>query len=126
MRKGLHVQVLRPAGMGDCTNGGVSSKFDHLILTGPGIPGIFEPTPNCPEVRLCVEWPMAGLRRVCARPVGTDGKVEEGGGCWMFGGNFVYSSDARFPEFGDAGDHFPIPLHDRCETAKELARYSSD
>jgi hypothetical protein len=44
--------------------------------------------------------------RVVARPVGPDGKARTGG---MFGGNFITTSDSRFPVTA------PIPVHDRFE-----------
>ena len=44
--------------------------------------------------------------RVVARPVRADGTVRTGG---MFGGNFVTTSDSRFPTSA------PIPVHDRFE-----------
>lgn len=125
--RGLLVNVYRNAEHGDCTNGGVTSRHTSLVLTGEGIPQIFEPTEEHPEVRLCVEDLGFG-KRVCARPVLSDGRVlgvdVDGCGPWMDGGNFVYTCDSRFPRFSDTGMHFPIPVHDRQETWKEHERMS--
>lgn len=44
--------------------------------------------------------------RVVARPIGVDGKPRLGG---MFGGNYIKTSDSRFPV------QAPIPVHDRFE-----------
>lgn len=43
---------------------------------------------------------------VVARPFNEDGTVKRGG---MFGGNFISTSDSRFPTTA------PIPVHDRFE-----------
>jgi hypothetical protein len=116
MAKGLLVSVFRNADLGDSTNGGVSSFFSKFILTGKGLPEIFSPNSDAPELRYCVEEVMPGLTRICARPV-VNGMVrgveEHDNRCWMFGGNFVYTCDSRFPQ------DFPIPVHDRGETAEE-------
>ena len=117
--RGLLVEVLRCADGHDCTAGGISSKHEMLVLTGDGVPQIFDPSEDCPEVRLVVEdicfgEGRGGLRRVCARPVGKNGQPEEG--WWMFGGNFVFASDSRFPNFSAEGVMaLPIPIHDRKE-----------
>ena len=44
--------------------------------------------------------------RVVARPINEDGTVRQGG---MMGGNYITSSDSRFPTTA------PIPVHDRFE-----------
>jgi hypothetical protein len=44
--------------------------------------------------------------RVVARPVNKDGTIRKGG---MFGGNYISTSDSRFPTSA------PIPVHDRFE-----------
>ena len=36
----------------------------------------------------------------------------------MFGGNFVYTSDSRFPS------DYPIPIHDRFETQEQYDQLS--
>lgn len=130
MSKGLLVNVLRNT-LGDSTNNGVTKFFDTFVLTGPGIPKIFDVTEDHPELRYCVEdIGCMGLVRRCARPVTSDGTVygkdpgTDHAGPWMFGGNFVYSSDSRMPVNGLNGDHLPIPVHDRTESWKEYARNS--
>ena len=105
--KGLHVYVLRHPGWPDTTNGGVTSRFDSLTLTGEGITGPFEPLPDTPELRL-VKRPgigRGGATYLHAVPV-VDGEPKTGG---MFGGNYVATSDSRFPS------DYPIPVHDRFE-----------
>ena len=107
-KKGLIVDVFRNARGSDCTNGGVSSRFAEALLIGEGVEGPFEE--NCNRLTLYFEmfhnkWPR------CV----PDEKSSKGEGHtnWMFGGNFVYSSDSRFPS------DQPIPIHDRQETWKQ-------
>ena len=138
--KGLHCSVIGS----DCTNGGVTSGRDSVTLVGDGIRGPFEPSAECPEVRLEYDLNPKGARagqlavaevswlrelsgergcstfecmgddwaskhsivRVVARPVDDEGNVKQGG---MFGGNYIKTSDSRFPVTS------PIPVHDRFE-----------
>lgn len=106
---GLRVSVYKH-GKYDCTLNGVSSRHDTLTLvgrhpvTGEEIRGPFDPSDEAPAVKLQVKM-IGGEAYVSAVPVTPpDGKS------WaMFGGNFIYTSDGRFPE------KYPIPLHDRYE-----------
>lgn len=98
---GLPADVYRSARGTDCTNGGVSSVAERVILVGAGIPEIFKARED--DVVLWVEpwygaYKATPLQKLPPRHVG-----------WMFGGNFAYSSDSRMP--GNA----PIPIHDRSE-----------
>lgn len=98
--KGLSVDVYK-TGRSDCTNGGISSKTDSLILVGKLIPEIFEgDETNLISIKVKI---ISGKKYFYATPI----KIENG--ISMFGGNFIYSSDSRFPF-----DH-PISLHDRVE-----------
>jgi hypothetical protein len=99
MKKGLLVFTLRKVGLGDGTLNGVSSRYGKFILTGEGIPEIFEPDENTPELRY-IHW-VAGSK--IARP------PVEGSEHFSFGGNHVYTSDSRFP------NDYPIPVFDRDE-----------
>lgn len=92
--KGLMVNVYR-SGQGDSTNGGVSSKSDALLLYGEGVAEVFEHRPGLPVVKL-IKRTIFGKERIQAENN-------------MFGGNFIYSSDSRFPS------QYPIPVHDRVE-----------
>jgi hypothetical protein len=108
--KGLIVNVYRAVDGRDCTNGGVSSKHSTLtaISHDPGT-AVFEASSQAPAVYLG-KW----MGRVVAipedlplRPSSSNFAGLEG---WMFGGNFIYSSDSRFP-----GDGHPVPVFDRRE-----------
>jgi hypothetical protein len=113
MPKGLLVDTFRSFDRGrviDCTNGGLSARHDSFILTGAVVEGPFEPREDTPEL-VVTEGPGRSLRAVprCL----LDSKT------WvMFGGNFVYSSDSRFPS------DQPIKIFDRTETAEQSAGLS--
>lgn len=98
LRCEVYVERRHPAGW---TNGGASSTKDSFIIEGEGI----DETEDMAEVMVVTPW--KGFLR--ATPKGMDP------GRWpMFGGNFLYSSDGRFPVSLD-GWHHPIPIHDRFE-----------
>lgn len=96
--KGLIVKVYRNS-MPDCTNGGVSSTHDEVLLVGKGVPEVFESRDDMPVLKL-VKRIIFGREYVHATPIDRPG---------MFGGNFIYSSDSRFP------NAYPIAVHDRVE-----------
>lgn len=114
--KGLLVSIIGT----DCTNGGASSGTDKAVLSvddcdifesGPDTPGFvaleYEDWETCragyPVVRKC----DGKIVRVKVVPVfEIDDAPAEGG---MFGGNFLTTSDSRFPYYG------PIPVFDRFE-----------
>lgn len=111
-RKGLLVEVYRAANRSDCTNGGVTSRVDHCVLVGIGVPEIFEPSERTPALELCTKS-VGGELYHYARPVlGPDDPRKNIGP--MNGGNFVYTSDSRLP----CGRR-PIPVHDRWETQEQ-------
>jgi hypothetical protein len=86
----------------DTTNGGVTSRVDSVVIVNAE--GPFEPSEDSPAVRIA-EKTVFGKTVTYAVPVETpDGKRGP-----MFGGNFIYSSDKRFPSDD------PIKVHDRFE-----------
>lgn len=92
----------------DCTNGGISSKAQEVLVTGSGIPEIFEAN-GLP----IVELKQGHFKDTCyASPIHAPG-----GG--MFGGNFIYTSDSRFSEAVERiikqRFYGALPLHDRFE-----------
>lgn len=103
--KGLICEVFTAKGFPDCSNGGCSSKVSSVTLTfDEDMPGGFEPNESRPEVRL--DKSRHGGDESYWRIMPVD--VPEGK--WsMFGGAFIYTSDARFPS------HAPIKMHDRVE-----------
>lgn len=87
--KGMLVNTLRSARV-DCTNGGVSARFNEFVLTGENVAEVFEPKSDAPELKLVYR---ANLDYYHAEPV--NGKRPHSVG-WMFGGNYIVSSDSRF------------------------------
>lgn len=115
--KGLLVFVYRPADSErSAIEDGVSWTHDMLVMTGPGIPQVFEPSESHPEVCLVTESIFCGdkeVKRVYVRPPLNHWEDSQK---WQFGGNFVYSSDERFPNFGAPGARaVPIHVYDREE-----------
>jgi len=103
--KGLLVSVLYNAHYRACAAGGVTEWAEKAILTGDSIPEIFEPSKDTPALKLVTR--DIGGKYLHAEPVDP---VKPGNVGYMFGGNFIYSSDSRFPS------RYPIPVHDRQET----------
>lgn len=103
--KGLHVNVLRST-LGDCTAGGVTSKYDTFLLVGEGIPELFEAREGEVVLRL-VKRNIGGKEYLHVEPT-----EEITRGRWvMFGGNFIFSSDSRFRNVSQ----YPLAVHDRIE-----------
>jgi len=86
----------------DTTNGGLTSRTDSVVIVNSE--GPFEATEDSPAVRI-TEKTVWGETYKYAVPVDTP----EGKKGPMFGGNFIYSSDSRFPSDS------PIRVHDRFE-----------
>jgi hypothetical protein len=103
MLKGLTVNVYRSPKY-NCTNGGVTSMHDTLLLVGEGIEGPDEDRGDRPVVRL-VRRNLRGMGiYLHAEPM-----ENKKGKHFMAGGNFIYTSDSRFP------CDYPISVHDRQE-----------
>ncbi len=109
--KGMLVNVLRNT-LGDCTAGGVSSKFATMLLVGEGVPEIFAEHHEMPTlvlVKRILKWNADGTSQPYFH---AEPKDQHDAGKWlMFGGNFVWTSDSRFRELVGG----PIAVHDRCE-----------
>lgn len=94
--------------LGDCTNGGISSKANTVII--PLIP-TDEIDPSNLENGALDGVPVLEIVR---RNIGGEYINFKSFGIkrhTMMGGNFAYSCDARF----SAISKYPIPIHDRIE-----------
>lgn len=104
---GLHIYVYRND-LGDCTNGGISSKVKGLCVIN--VDGPFQPSVDYPAVEL-VDGHIAGTLRLV--PVDYKGKW------YMMGGNYGATSDSRFSEACEnLSGHVwygAVPIHDRFE-----------
>lgn len=108
--KAINISVYRDNRLGDCTNGGISSKYDELLLVcEDGYIEIDEN--NLPENLVVIAEGFRGHKYI--RPYKD---AEEVG--WMSGGNIAYSSDARF------NSEYPLKIHDRQETQEMYDRLS--
>ena len=103
--KGLIVNIYHNE-HGDFTIEGLSSRHDTLTLIGEGIEGPFEPGDESPAVTL-VKRDIGGEIYIHAVPC--DKNANPLPGWYMAGGNFIYTSDSRFPS------RQPISIHDRQE-----------
>jgi hypothetical protein len=110
MKQGLIADVYKDSTSGDCTLGGVSASHQRLVILGKGVAEIFHPTEFTPAV-LLVERVLFGEIYLHTVPCDEDGNKLDG--CWAMGGNFIYSSDSRFPS------KQPIAIHDRNLTLEK-------
>ena len=108
--------VLRNADGRDCTNGGASSKFEQLYVVARHVE-LQDVIQLCEEnkhyrieqfFKLDYEFHATNRGYCRLKPVYSLGKW------YMFGGNYLKSSDSRFKEFV-GGCLYPIPILDRTE-----------
>ena len=105
MKKGLLTFVLRTAGQ-DCTNRGLTSQKDQLLLVSEDntVTGPFEIKED-EDYLVLVKRVIRDEEYLNAVPK----SLLDSGRWTMFGGNFITTSDSRFPS------KYPIPVHDRVE-----------
>lgn len=109
--QGLTASIFEDKQIGNCSNGGISSRCKQVTVVGLGKRAeIFEPTDDAPAVKL-VKRTIGGRTVVHAEPVNAPPAGHIG---WMAGGAFISTSDSRFSEA--AGFYGAVSLHDRCET----------
>ena len=102
----LLVDVYRSPSLGDCTNNGITSKYDTLYLMCDE--GPFEVDTDDPRLLKIGKVEFLGKVSYHARPFNDNG-------IWfMNGGNFVYDSDSRFRRM--TGFYGALPVHDRQES----------
>jgi hypothetical protein len=117
---GLIVDVYRSASrMGDCTLGGISSRFTRLCVVNVG--GPFEPDDETPAVILNVRNIMGGQKVLSIVPAEKIGGGYEPVKSWvMMGGNYAATPDSRFSEKCEelTGQSFygAVAIHDRIES----------
>jgi hypothetical protein len=103
--RGLHCGILENKNIGNCSNGGISSKVNAVtvILTDRDT-HVFEPSVDAPAVKI-IHRVIAGKDYYHAEPI----EPARGNGWYCFGGCYITTSDSRFPF------RYPIALHDRQE-----------
>lgn len=108
--KALPIYVYKNSSMGDCTNKGLSSKFDTLLLIHEeGFVSVDEN--NLPEnlVNVVTRY-LGGSEYKHIEPFKKATKVG-----YMMGGNYASTSDSRFSKVSK----YPLAIHDRQETQEE-------
>ena len=103
---GLNVDVYKS--IYDCTSNGMTSKCDEICLVN--VDGPFNADDNIPAA-LLVPGNLPNTVKIIPA------NVNENKTCVMFGGNFAYSSDARFNDAVEkiAGYRGAVQVHDRIE-----------
>lgn len=107
--RGISVFVYRNSIGGDCTNYGLSSKKDRLIMVGEDGSDF-----DCPHTTKEGEDYLVYVLAFPGNPIlehyrAIPKSLLDSGKHVMFGGNFVYSSDSRFPSDS------PVKVFDRVE-----------
>lgn len=115
--KGLICEVYSAKSSRDYSNGGISSRCHEVTIVGPGIPEIFEVTPERPAVRI-VRRQLARGEYVHLEPLEPP---PEGHTPYMAGGSFAYTCDSRFSKLVC---QYPVSLHDRTDTWEDHERLS--
>lgn len=100
----ISVEVYR-SNMSDCTLNGLTSRFNTLELYSDVKGSDIVLVPD--DALVMVERTIQGERCDYAVPA----YILKNGYTKMFGGNFVYTSDSRFPDIYRR----PLPVHDRVE-----------
>jgi len=106
--KGQKAQILKSEY--ESTNGGISSKYTHLILTGENVCTNYTGDENNENVVKLVKRHLFGSDYYHAEPI----KKEHGLIGPMFGGNYLAAVGSMF-----ANLKYPIPIHDRYETPQQ-------
>jgi hypothetical protein len=102
--------------MGDCSNGGISSRFGELAVACPYGPHSFDADEVLPLNFCVIERRELGFTdhvRIVPATVDERGVIVKRPGWWMFGGNVARTSDSRFYEL--SGVHYALDIHDRQE-----------
>ena len=98
--------------LGDCTNNGISSWFDELLIACPDGPRSFFSEHEVP-LNFCMIERTFGVAHLVPATVDENGCVVKRPGWYMHGGNIADTSDSRFREL--SGVHYPLHIHDRSE-----------
>lgn len=106
MKNALRVSVLRDSWINqDCTNNGLSSRFNKLLLVGEGVEGHLD-TDEEEDFLILKEVKFFKGEGTFLKAIPYSLKDKFG---VQFGGNFIYTTDSRFPS------EQPIKVYDRVE-----------
>lgn len=111
----IRVDVFRDRQLGDCSNNGITSRFDNVLLPcGEGWI-TFDSEKEVPLNFCMIEYReiLGGYYRdIVPATVNQYGGFERRPGWWMMGGTFAFTSDARFSQMAGL---YPLAIHDRRE-----------
>ena len=108
--KGIIALIYRDDLGTDFSDRGISATAMEVTVIGECIDPVLAATDDLPAVRLVKNKHFNDETVVHAEPVTQAG---ERAPWYMFGGTFIFSSDARFRRA--AGHYGAVPLHDRRE-----------
>lgn len=107
--KALPIEVYRNPLYNGCSNGGITERFDSLLLIcDEGFIDIDET--NLPENLVQIVTRGFGKREY--KHIEPFATVDSGCVGWMSGGALAYSCDSRFSRLSQ----YPLSVHDRQET----------
>lgn len=105
--RALRVGIFTDKGIGNCSNHGISERFDHVLLLHDE--GNVDVDMNDPPENLC----KAVRRIICGREyIHIEPVARPTGAGWMSGGCLCYTCDSRFMDIS----RYALSLHDRQET----------
>ena len=112
--KALPITVYRDSeSRGDCTNGGISSKYSRLLLIcEDGYVDVDENNPPENLVKMVTRHLFGNEEYKHIEPYAAVDSDKVG---WMSGGNIAYSCDSRFRRMSE----YPLSIHDRQETQEQ-------
>ena len=124
--RALSIYVYRTPRLGDCTNHGISSKYDTLLVACPDGNEKLD-SENLPENFCMVEnrhlFGKEVVPTIYPAEVNEKGEIVPRGDKWyMMGGNYGATSDSRFWRLVEGNG--AVAIHDRYETPEEYAMYS--
>lgn len=107
-------EVFKSTYIGDCTNGGASSKYSQLYVVAEHVT-ITDVIEYCSEHNedinrfFKVDYDFYNSHNyIRIQP------ITKGNKWYVMGGNFIHSCDSRFKKFV-CDCSYPVPIHDRCE-----------
>lgn len=115
----LWVEIFRSP-LGDCTGGGITSRVTTSTLffdcsKEEALDYCKENHKNPEDQLYLVKRQLWGEDHYFAEPLV---KPANAGRCnQMFGGNYIMTSDGRFPHQNGLKTAYPIPVHDRFENS---------
>ena len=105
----LPIEVYRNNRLGDCTNKGISSQFETLLMYCPDGHVTFDSDKETP-LNFCAMRQAYDTLHIVPAMVDGD-RIKARPGWWMYGGNIACTSDSRFYQ----ATQYPVKIHDRRE-----------